>query len=155
MSKLSNCFVNGDVGFTDMKDDSNIFVHYNLNPHNIDNQDDQVFQIVRFFKKDFTNKDVMQLITDYRCTHGIMRMNSADVYTFLNKELGFPYEKYDYRTMTVEKFLIDGYKKIKAKKWIIVKMGRRVELFSVRNGKFYGSHRMNLKDTISGYWIAR
>lgn len=154
MANELNVLLGGSIGFPKTKDDSDVFQRMCLNPKNLDNQNDQLFQILKFLRKDLSSKEIISLITEYCCSKGVMRMDSSQILSFLNQYLPFPYIGLKYGQYKAYDFAKNDYLRFKKDdtEWLVVKMGRQIELFSMKTGKFYGSHMINEYAKISGFW---
>ena len=132
-------FINGDP---------DKFVYMNLNPKGRIGCDDQMFQILRYFRKNLSDREIMDMILSDQIAHANSKIDAAAAGRLIKKNLRFVYVKFQERKPLSSR--LDEFPHGIGK--IIVRFGNTVELFDTDDRKFYGCHAIQLPTKVSGYW---
>ena len=137
--------------FVNARDDD--FVYLNLNPRKAIGQDDQLFQIIRFFNKERTDKDIVDIITKRKIKSASPFLDARDIANIIEKLWHLRYFTVE-RKMTTKEF-VDLWRSLDTRYlgWVIVRFGKTLELFNTKDCKFYGCHPIEWAKKVSGYWI--
>ena len=125
-----------------VENESDYFVFWNNNPHGMKGYSDQLFQIIKAFRPDLTDEDIVRLIIDDLIEHGLALPDSHTLRRLFKKHLKVT------ETKESDK-LLDFIEKNRNNGWMIIRMKNQVELF---NQKIYGHYPIDLETPVNGYF---
>ena len=130
---------------------ANEIEYMNLNPKGEIGQNDQLFQVLKYFRKDMTNEDICEILLQDSISHAYMKPDTGAIKRLIKKNLGFEFVKV--KATVRELFGCESPLEGESGK-VIILMGSQIEIFDADEKKFYGCHAINYANKISGYWRA-
>ena len=127
--------------------DDNKYKYMNFNPQNKAGQGDQIFHIIKKLKPNISDDEILNIIINEKIQRGIMRLDSSSYKRIIKQIFKVLPQKPDLGISAID-FKIDS-----ENEWVIIRMGKQVELFNNKEGKFYSCHAINKNKKISEYWI--
>ena len=121
------------------------YEYMNLNPTGQVGQGDQLFQIIRKLRPKMSASDIMHMIVTEKIKRGIMRLD-VTAYKKIIKEIFSATEK-KINGATAQTF------EIEEGEWAIVRFGTQIELFNIKEKKYYSCHSIGINKKVTGYWV--